>query len=548
MQKSINGATFRKMIVNGAKLLDAHKAHVNELNVFPVPDGDTGTNMSMTMLSASREVAACPTNNMPELCDAVSKGALRGARGNSGVILSQILKGMTSVLAGSTELTAKTFAKAFAAGTEVAYKAVTKPKEGTILSVIRAVSEAAEKAAKKNVELKDFFATVIAAGEEMLKQTPEMLPVLKKAGVVDAGGRGLLILFQGFLNVLLGQEEAYNIEFDDAYKAGGTASPYDEQSHFNYNDLAEIEFAYCTEFFIVNLYKKTTEADIDKFREKLMEIGDCVLVIGDLSLVKVHVHSNVPGQVLTYALELGELDHLKIENMLQQNRELKNKQQEELKPFGLVAVCAGDGLTAIFKDLLVDNIIEGGQTMNPSADDIAKACDAVAAKDVFVFPNNKNIILAANQAKALSKRTIHVIPTTNIPQGLSAVLSFNPEDTIDGNLKNMNDALGSVRSGSVTYAVRTTQIGNFDLKEGDIIGMDAKDIVAKGDSVSQVTEQLIDKMMDDDVNCISLYFGNDVREEDANAIAADITKKYRNCDVDVHYGGQPLYYFIVSLE
>ena len=548
MQKSINGATFRKMVLNGAKLLDANKAHVNELNVFPVPDGDTGTNMSMTMLSASREVSGCSTNNMPELCDAVAKGALRGARGNSGVILSQILKGMTSVLAQNTEITAKVFAKAFAAGTEIAYKAVTKPKEGTILTVVRAISESAEKAAKKNVELKDFFQAVIDAGEEMLKQTPEMLPVLKKAGVVDAGGRGLLILLQGFQNILLGQEEDYSIEFDDSYKAGANDSPYDEQAHFNYNDLAEIEFAYCTEFFIINLYKKTTEADIDLFREKLMNIGDCVLVIGDLSMVKVHVHSNAPGQVLTYALELGELDHLKIENMLQQNRDLKSKQQEDLKPFGLDSVCAGDGLTAIFKDLLVDNVIEGGQTMNPSADDIAKACDAVAAKDVFVFPNNKNIVLAANQAKALSKRTIHVIPTSNIPQGLSAVLAFNPEDTVDGNLKNMNDALGSVRSGSVTYAVRSTQIGNFDLKEGDIIGMDAKDIVAKGDSVNQVTEQLIDKMMDDEVSCISLYFGNDVKEEDANAIAADITKKYRMCDVDVHYGGQPLYYFIVSLE
>lgn len=548
MQKSINGATFRKMVLNGAKLLDANKAHVNELNVFPVPDGDTGTNMSMTMLSASREVSGCSTNNMPELCDAVAKGALRGARGNSGVILSQILKGMTSVLAQNTEITAKVFAKAFAAGTEIAYKAVTKPKEGTILTVVRAISESAEKAAKKNVELKDFFQAVIDAGEEMLKQTPEMLPVLKKAGVVDAGGRGLLILLQGFQNILLGQEEDYSIEFDDSYKAGANDSPYDEQAHFNYNDLAEIEFAYCTEFFIINLYKKTTEADIDLFREKLMNIGDCVLVIGDLSMVKVHVHSNAPGQVLTYALELGELDHLKIENMLQQNRDLKSKQQEDLKPFGLVSVCAGDGLTAIFKDLLVDNVIEGGQTMNPSADDIAKACDAVAAKDVFVFPNNKNIVLAANQAKALSKRTIHVIPTSNIPQGLSAVLAFNPEDTVDGNLKNMNDALGSVRSGSVTYAVRSTQIGNFDLKEGDIIGMDAKDIVAKGDSVNQVTEQLIDKMMDDEVSCISLYFGNDVKEDDANAIAADITKKYRMCDVDVHYGGQPLYYFIVSLE
>ena len=547
MQKSINGATFRKMILNGAKLLDANKAHVNELNVFPVPDGDTGTNMSMTMLSASREVSACSTNNIPELCDAVAKGALRGARGNSGVILSQILKGMTSVLSGSSELSAKTFAKAFTAGTDIAYKAVTKPKEGTILTVIRAIAESAEKAAKKNVELKDFFAAVIEGGEAMLKQTPEMLPVLKKAGVVDAGGRGLLILLQGFLNVLLGQEEDYNLEYDDSYKASSD-SPYDEQAHFNYNDLAEIEFAYCTEFFIVNLYKKTTEADIDLFREKLMNIGDCVLVIGDLTMVKVHVHSNAPGQVLTYALELGELDHLKIENMLQQNRALKQQQQEDLKPFGLVSVCAGEGLTAIFKDLLVDNIIEGGQTMNPSADDIAKACDAVKAKDVFVFPNNKNIVLAANQAKALSKRNIHVIPTANIPQGLSAVLAFNPEDTVDGNLQNMNEALQAVHAGSVTYAVRSTQIGNFDLKEGDIIGMDAKDIVAKGDSVSKVTEQLIDKMMDDDISCISLYFGNDVKEDDANSIATEISKKYRSCAVDVHFGGQPLYYFIVSLE
>ncbi|MCI9459067.1 MAG: DAK2 domain-containing protein [Clostridia bacterium] len=548
MQKSISGATFRKMVLNGAKLLDENKAHVNELNVFPVPDGDTGTNMSMTMLSASRELSACSTNNMPDLCNAVAKGALRGARGNSGVILSQILKGMTSVLSQYTELTAKVFAKAFAAGTEVAYKAVTKPKEGTILTVIRAISESAEKAAKKSIELKDFFQAVIDSGEAMLRQTPEMLPVLKKAGVVDAGGRGLLLLLQGFLNILLGVSEA-NLEFDDSYKATASAEdPFDEQAHFNYNDLADIEYAYCTEFFIVHIFKKTTEADIDLFREKLMNLGDCVLVIGDLSMVKVHVHSNCPGQVLTYALELGGLDRVKIENMLEQNRNLKAQQQEDLKPFGLVSVCAGDGLTNIFKDLLVDNIIEGGQTMNPSADDIAKACDAVKAKDVFVFPNNKNIVLAANQAKALSKRNIHVIPTSNIPQGFSAVLAFNPNDTVDGNLKNMNDALGAVRSGSVTYAVRNTQIGNFDLKEGDIIGMDAKDIVAKGDSVSNVTEQLIDSMMDDEVSCISLYFGNNVSEDDANAIAADMSKKYRDCDVDVHYGGQPLYYFIVSLE
>ncbi|MCH5157714.1 MAG: DAK2 domain-containing protein [Clostridiales bacterium] len=549
MQKSINGATFRKMIINGARLLDTNKAHVNELNVFPVPDGDTGTNMSMTMLSASREVNACTTNNMSELCDAVAKGALRGARGNSGVILSQILKGMTSVLGQCTEITAKNFAKAFAVGTDIAYKAVTKPKEGTILTVIRGISEAAEKAAKKNVELKDFFQAIIEAGEATLKQTPEMLPVLKKAGVVDAGGRGLLILLQGFLNVLLGIKDE-NIEFDDSYDASNAAqdSKYSEEAHFNYNDLADIEYAYCTEFFIVNIFKKTTEADIDLFREKLMNIGDCVLVIGDLNMVKVHVHSNTPGQVLSYALEIGEIDKIKIENMLQQNRELKASQHEDLKPFGLVSVCAGEGLTAIFKDLLVDNVIEGGQTMNPSAEDIAKACDAVMAKDIFVFPNNKNIVLAANQAKALSKRKIHVIPTANIPQGFSAVLAFNPQDTVEGNLKNMKDALEGVRSGSVTYAVRSTQIGSFDLKEGDIIGMDAKDIVAKGDSVSTVTEQLIDKMMDDDISCISLYFGNDVTESDAQSIADQLSKKYTSCDVDVHFGGQPLYYFIVSLE
>lgn len=548
MVKSINGAMFRKMILNGAKLLEANKEHVNALNVFPVPDGDTGTNMSLTMLSASKEVSNCPNNNLDVLCDAVSKGALRGARGNSGVILSQILKGMCTEIGTGKEITAKLLAKALARGTEVAYKAVTKPKEGTILTVIRAISDSATTVSKKNIEIKDFFEAIIAAGEDMLKQTPDMLPVLKKAGVVDAGGRGLLIIFQGFLNVLIGKEEQ-NFEFDDAVKTDGSSdSKYEEEAHFSYDSLAEIEFGYCTEFFIVHLHKKTTEADIDLFRERLMEIGDCVLVIGDLNMVKVHVHSNAPGTVLSYALELGEVDRVKIENMLEQNRELKSKQQEKLKPYGLVSVCAGEGLAAIFKDLLVDCVIEGGQTMNPSAEDIAKACDSVAAKDVFVYPNNKNIILAANQAKALSKRNLHIIPTTNVPQGLSAVLAFNPEDSLDNNVNNMTESMGGVKAGSVTYAVRTTQIDNFDLKEGDIIAMDSKNIVAKGDSVSQVTEKLVDKMMDDDASLISLYFGSDVTEEDANAVAKDLMAKYKSCDVDIHYGGQPLYYFIVSVE
>ena len=545
MQKSINGATFRKMILNGAKLLDINKQHVDSLNVFPVPDGDTGTNMSLTMLSAAKEVTNCPSNKIEGLCSALSNGALRGARGNSGVILSQILKGMSSVLSSCEEITAKNLAKALAKGTEIAYKAVTKPKEGTILTVVRAMSEHAAKITKKSIEVSEFFDSIIKAGEEMLKLTPEMLPVLKKAGVVDAGGRGLLIIFQGFHHVLIGVEDA-NVEFDDTVKGG--ASKYDEQAHFDYNDLAEIEFGYCTEFFIVHLNKKTTEADIDRFRENLMTIGDCVLVIGDLNMVKVHVHSNEPGVVLTYALELGEIDRVKIENMLEQNRALIGQKKEELKPMGLVSVCAGEGLSGIFKDLLVDNIIEGGQTMNPSAEDIANACDKVAAKDVFVFPNNKNIVLAAEQAKALSKRTLHIIPTKNIPQGLSAVLAYNPEDSVENNETNMNEAIQTIRAGVVTYAVRSTQVDNFDLTEGDIIGMDSQNIVAKGEKVETVTKELVDKMMDSDVSNITLYFGNNVTEEEAGAIAKELTDKYKRCDVDIHFGGQPLYYYIVSLE
>lgn len=545
MQKSINGATFRKMILNAAKLLETNKEHVNALNVFPVPDGDTGTNMSLTMLSASKEVSNCADNNLDTLCNAVSKGALRGARGNSGVILSQILKGICNVLSAESEINAKCFAKAMAKGTEIAYKAVTSPKEGTILTVVRAMSESSAKVCKKSLELKDFFKEVIADGEAMLKQTPEMLPVLKKAGVVDAGGRGLLIIFQGFCNVLEGKEEADVVQFND--KIGEEHEEAAEAS-FNYDSIADINYAYETEFFIIHIHKKTTEADIDKFREKLTELGDSVLVIGDINLVKVHVNTNKPGTVLSLACELGEIDRIKIDNLLEENRALKRSQKEELKPFGLVTICAGDGLSSIFKDLLVDRIIEGGQTMNPSADDIAKACDSIAAKDIFVFPNNKNIILAADQAKALSKRNLHIIPTKNIPQGLSAVLAFNPEDNLDNNIANMTESLGSVIAGSVTYAVRNTQIDNFDLKEGDIIAMNSSDIVAKGDSVKDVTEELVEKMMNDDVSCISLYFGNNVQENEAQAVADDLAARYDSCDVDIHYGGQPLYYFIVSLE
>lgn len=542
----INGVTFRKMILNGAKLLDINKEHVDALNVFPVPDGDTGTNMSLTMLSAAKEITKCPSNKMEDLCAAFSKGALRGARGNSGVILSQIIKGMSEALSKSEYITCKNFALALSAGSDVAYKAVTKPKEGTILTVIRSMSEAAVKMPKKDLEIDAFIQKILEIGEETLKLTPELLPVLKQAGVVDAGGRGLLIIFQGFLNLLRGNE-AVDLQFEDTVNEQSNTS-YTETKEIDYNELADIEFGYCTEFFIINLNKRTTMTDIDRFRNKLMSIGDCVLVIGDLNMVKVHVHSNEPGTVLTYAMQLGEIDKIKIENMLQQNRELINKQNEQLKKYGLLSVCVGEGLANIFKDLLVDRIIEGGQTMNPSAEDIAAACDKVPAEHVFIFPNNKNIILAAEQAKNLSKRTLHIIPTTNIPQGLAATLAFNPEDELENNIENMTAALDTVKAGCVTYAVRSTEVDNFKLKEGDIIGIDSKSILAKGDKVDNVTKDLIDKMMSKDISNITLYFGNNVEESEAQLIADDLAAKYKKCDIDVHFGGQPLYYFIVSLE
>ena len=541
---------FRKMILNGAKLLDNNKQHVDSLNVFPVPDGDTGTNMSLTLISAAKEVSACPNNNIDLLCDAVAKGALRGARGNSGVITSQILKGMSSVLAEcGDEITAKDLAAGMEKGTEIAYKAVTKPQEGTILTVVRMMSEQAAKFAKRGTNIADFFVSVLKAGEDTLKQTPEMLPVLKKAGVVDAGGRGLLIVFQGFYNSLIGQEEV-NLDFDDSIKTvsdGRPANNY-EQFHADLNSLESIEFAYCTEFFVIHLREDAKESDIDDFREKLMKIGDCVLVIGDLSMVKVHVHTNSPGKALSYAVELGELDRVKIENMLEQNRVLMAHREEELKPYGMVSVCSGEGMANIFKDLMVDEIIEGGQTMNPSANDIASACDKINATDIFVFPNNKNIILAAEQAKEICKRNIHVVPTVNVPQGLSAVLAFNPQDALDTNLENMEEARQAVKVGSVTFAVRSASIDGFDLKEGDIIGLSDKSIIATGDKPETVAENLIEKLIDDDISTITIYYGYRATETDADALMNKIAEKYPDCDVDAHNGGQALYYYIIALE
>lgn len=547
MQKSINGASFRKMILASAKVLDDNKKFVDELNVFPVPDGDTGTNMSLTLKMAMNEVATCPSNNLDMVCDAYSKGALKGARGNSGVITSQIIKGMCNVFKQETEINVKNFASALKEGAEVAYKAVTKPKEGTILTVIRVMADSAQTFAKKTSDLEEFLQNVLDAGEDILAQTPEMLPVLKKAGVVDAGGRGLLIIFNGYLKALKGDEDLTL----DVESFNTTEYKDSNEAIINLDDLGDIKFAYCTELFVLNMNKKTTESDIDKLREYLMTIGDCVVCVGDLNLVKIHVHTNEPNKALTAALELGEINNVKVENMLEQNRELKRKRNQgnvSTKPFGIVCVAAGDGLEAVFKDLGVDYVIKGGQTMNPSANDIAEAVEKVPATDVFVFPNNKNIILAAEQAKSLSSRNIHVIPTTSVPEGVSALLAFNADGSVEDNVEAMTTSAGTVKSGSVTFAVRKTNINGFELNENDIIGLDSKDIVAKSSVVSDAVEQTIEKLVSDDTCNITLFYGEGVNEEEAVELQDKIQKKYDFADVNVVYGGQPVYYYLLSVE
>lgn len=544
MQKSINGASLRKMFVGGVALLDQNKKLVDALNVFPVPDGDTGTNMFLTLKSAINEVNNCIGNEISDLCEAFSKGALRGARGNSGVITSQIVKGLCSTLSTCKEINTKTFAKAITEGCRIAYKAVTVPKEGTILTVIRVMSESANEIAKKTSDIEEFLKQVIDCGEDILQQTPEMLPVLKKAGVVDAGGRGIIVVFTGFLRALSGED--FDYVFDDS-KPVQTA----DDVIADISNLADIEFGYCTEYMIINMNKKTTEADIDKLREKLMKIGDSVLCLGDLNLVKVHVHTNTPNIALGYALELGELYNLKIENMREQNRELKKKAQaqpQELKENGMIAVAPGKGIADLMRDLTIDSIIEGGQTMNPSANDIAEAANKVPAKNVFVFPNNKNIILASEQAKGLTEKNLIVIPTKSVPEGISSALAFNPDASVEENTQNMTDAITTVKSASVTYAVRATHVDGFDLNVGEIIGLDDKSILSKGTSIGDTTKDLVSKLINDMTTSITLFYGEDVKPVEADLLQQELSEKYPYAEITAIYGGQPVYYYIISLE
>ncbi len=545
----ITPAILKRMVIAGGKLLEINKQTVDALNVFPVPDGDTGTNMSLTVKSAVKEIYPVANNDMEELAKKLSSGALKGARGNSGVILSQIFKGFSSVIMTEKEITPKIFAKGLQSGVKVAYDAVAKPKEGTILTVARVMSEQAAEFAKKQIPMAEFLKKVIAVGEDTLSKTPDMLDVLKKAGVVDSGGYGLLVIFKGFLMGYNDEEVTGAEDYNPAAANVAVQNTESVEAYIDYELLDNIEFGYCTEFFVINLYKKTLLSDIDKLREKLMSIGDSVVVVGDLSFIKVHVHTNNPGVALQYALELGELDRLKIENMREQNRQLKAKFDAERKPVGMLAICSGDGFKEIFKDFLVDQIIEGGQTMNPSADDIAQAIKKINAENVIVMPNNKNIILAAEQARGLiTNKQVFVVPTKNVPQGLAATLAFNPEASVQENLNLMNNAIPSVKTGSVTFAVRSSAMDGISVNEGDIIGLDGNKIVNKGDTVNEVTKTLVKDISDADSEVLTLYYGSEVSEEQAEDLAEDLRKTYPDMEVDVHYGGQPLYYYIFSLE
>lgn len=543
MTTRIDTSRVREMFEGGALNLENNINLVNSLNVFPVPDGDTGTNMTMTMTSSVKEMAAVEENRMDLVCQALAKGALRGARGNSGVILSQIFKGMASVLGDSDEVTTKIFARALKAGSDSAYDAVTYPKEGTILTVIRLVAQYSVKISSKKSNFEDFFKLILTKGAEVLDATPDMLPVLKKAGVVDAGGKGLLLILEGMYNVLTGVKMEKTAETE----AVSLPEMQSEGEFTDSHDPDEIHFQYCTEFFIINLFKKTTLSDIDKLRDKLNKIGDCVIVVGDLSLVKVHVHTNNPDKALGYALQLGELDKPKIENMVEQNKALKKKEKAPLKPTALVSICTGDGIAKIFKELRVDKILEGGQTMNPSVSNIVDLVDSVGAKTVYILPNNGNIVLAAEQAKELTKAKLVVIATKNIPQGIAAAMNFNHDANEEENTEMMRRAIQNVRSGQVTHSVRDTEMDGFELKNGDIIGIYDK-IVAKGSDINEVTKALVEKMLTDDSASISLYYGEGVDKETADKLVEELTEEYPFHDVMAYEGGQQHYYYYVSVE
>ncbi len=550
MVNTINANDLAKMFLAGAKTLEAKKEWINELNVFPVPDGDTGTNMTMTIMSAAKEVdSLMNTNdiNMETLCKAISSGSLRGARGNSGVILSQLLRGFTKVIKAETEITIPLLADSFEKAVETAYKAVMKPKEGTILTVAKGASTKARELSDAGCEnLEEFLRSVIEYSELVLSKTPDLLPVLKQAGVVDSGGQGLVEIFHGVFDQFMGKEIDLSI--------GSSEKAKEEPAE----EAAKIKFGYCTEFDILLNSLFNIKHEID-FKEYLESLGDSLVLVADGDVVKVHLNTNDPGLVLQRSLKYGELSSIKIENLRIEKTEKQSfgekpeapaEPKGEEKEYGFVTVAAGDGLSDIFKGLGADFVIEGGQTMNPSTEDIVESIEKVNAKTVFILPNNKNIILAANQAQYLVEdKTVVVIPTKTIPQGISALINFMPDADTDTITETMTDESKKILTGQVTYAVRDTTIDDMDIKEGDFMGIGDSGLLAVDKDIKCAVKTMIDKMAEDgSAELFSIYYGEEVSEGDAEEIAAYINDKYPSCDVELQYGGQPIYYYIVSAE
>ena len=554
--KTINVDMLAKMFLAGAQNIEAKKEFINELNVFPVPDGDTGTNMSLTIMAAAKEVTALQNPKMADLAKAISSGSLRGARGNSGVILSQLLRGFTKAIREEKEIDVIALAAACNRARETAYKAVMKPKEGTILTVASGIAEKASEMAQETDDLEEFIPAVISYAEEVLAKTPDMLPVLKEAGVVDSGGQGLLEVIKGAYDAFLGKEIDYSAI---APSAGAGVTKISAE------DTADIKFGYCTEFIILT-EKEFTEQDEHEFKEYLSSIGDSIVCVADDDVVKIHVHTNDPGLAIQRALTFGQLSRMKIDNMREEHQEklirdaenlakqqeqdaAEKKASEPRKPMGFIAVSIGEGINNIFKELGVDYIIEGGQTMNPSTDDMLKAIDEVHADTVFILPNNKNIVLAANQAKHLVEdKEIIVIPTKTVPQGITAIINFMPDADAKTNEEAMLEEVKNVKTGQVTYAVRDTRIDDKEIHEGDIMGIGDHGILAVGSEIRKTTLEMLEQLVDEDSELISIYYGEEVKEEDANELIEQIEELYPDADVDAHFGGQPIYYYVLAVE
>ena len=549
--KTINVEMLAKMFLAGAGNIEAKKEFINELNVFPVPDGDTGTNMSLTIMAAAKEVSALEKLNMKDLAKAISSGSLRGARGNSGVILSQLFRGFTKAIKEVKEIDCLILANALDKAKETAYKAVMKPKEGTILTVARGIADKGWELAEETDDLEVFIPEIIKHAEHVLSKTPDMLPVLKEAGVVDSGGQGFLEVLKGAYDAFLGKEIDYSAI---ASSTGAAVTKVSAEA------ATEIKFGYCTEFIIM-AEREFTEEDEKTFKAYLESIGDSIVCVADDEIVKVHVHTNDPGLAIQKALTYGQLSRMKIDNMREEHeeklirdaqklaKEQKEKKKEAQKEFGFIAVSIGEGLNEIFKELGVDYIIEGGQTMNPSTDDMLNAIDEVNAKHVFIFPNNKNITLAANQAKSLVKdKEVIVIPTKTVPQGITAIINFVPDLSAEENEEVMLEEIKNVKTGQVTYAVRDTHIDDKEIHKDDIMGIGDSGIIAVGTDIAATTKEMLETLVDEDSELISIYYGADVSEEDAEKLTAEIEEKYPSVDVDTHFGGQPIYYYVLAVE